>query len=320
MAKKKIPTPKKSKVTTTSKAEARKLKKPEYKTLRLTKRIKSDKPPIPGSLSLFGTSLATIRSRWLMFSGITIVYGVLTLFLVRGLGGFNLGLVKEEVNELFNRDLDRVSSGAILFTYLLSTTGSSSTSTGGVYQAFLLIIMSLAVIWAIRHVSAKSRVSIKDAFYKGMYPLIPFVIVLMVIALQLLPFVGGAWVFVNVIGGGVASSGIEQLAWGLLFALFTVLSIYMTSSSVFALYIVTLPDMTPLAALQSARKLVLHRRWMVIRKILFLPIVLLVLSAAVLIPLIIAAPLLAELTFFLFTMFALIVIHSYTYTLYRALL
>jgi uncharacterized membrane protein YoaK (UPF0700 family) len=94
----------------------------------------------------------------------------------------------------------------------------------------------------------------------------------------------------------------------------------MISSSLFALYIVTLPDMTPFKALRSARELVRHRRWTVLRKILFLPIILLVVAAIIMLPIIIWLTSLAQWVFFLLTMFALVAANAYMYTLYRELL
>ena len=94
----------------------------------------------------------------------------------------------------------------------------------------------------------------------------------------------------------------------------------MISSSIFALYIVTLPDMTPLKALRSARQLVRHRRWTVLRKILFLPILLIVVAAIVMLPIIIWTPPLAQWIFFVLTMFAIAAVHAYAYALYRELL
>jgi hypothetical protein len=94
----------------------------------------------------------------------------------------------------------------------------------------------------------------------------------------------------------------------------------MISSSLFALYIVTLPDMTPMKALRSARELVRHRRWTVLRKILCLPLILLVAGAVIMLPIIIVLTPLAQWVFFLLTMLALVAAHAYMYTLYRELL
>jgi hypothetical protein len=94
----------------------------------------------------------------------------------------------------------------------------------------------------------------------------------------------------------------------------------MLSSSLFALYIVTLPDMTPLTALRSARQLVRYRRWTVLRKIFWLPVALLILAAVIMVPIIIWLTAIAQWVFFLLTMFSLVATHAYMYNLYRELL
>ena len=108
--------------------------------------------------------------------------------------------------------------------------------------------------------------------------------------------------------------------WGILLFLFVLLSLYMITSSIFALYIVTLPDMTPMQALRSARNLVRFRRWTVMRKVLFLPLSLVVIGGLLLIPIIIFLTPIAEWVYFGLTMMSLAFIHSYIYTLYRELL
>ena len=182
------------------------------------------------------------------------------------------------------------------------------------------MITSLAVIWALRQVLAGVRVRVRDAYYLGMYPLIPFILVLLVIAVQLLPLVIGGTIYGIVISNGIAVYTVEKLAFALLFILLALLSLYMLSSSLFALYIVTLPDMTPMKALRSARELVRHRRWTVLRKILCLPIILLIVAAVIMVPIIIVLTPLAQWVFFVLTMFAVAAVHTYMYTLYRELL
>ncbi len=54
----------------------------------------------------------------------------------------------------------------------------------------------------------------------------------------------------------------------MIFFLLAMLTLIYVKSSLFALYIVTLPDMTPMKALRSARELARYRRWTVLRKIL----------------------------------------------------
>jgi hypothetical protein len=87
-----------------------------------------------------------------------------------------------------------------------------------------------------------------------------------------------------------------------------------------ALYIVTLPDMTPMQALKAARALVRYRRWVVLRKVLFLPLALLLIGALIVIPFALYVTPVAPLVFFVLTIIALAVLHSYMYLLYRQLL
>jgi hypothetical protein len=246
---------------------------------------------------------------------------LLNLVLVQGIaGGTDVSSLKHSLNQAFTGQLASLASAFSVFVVLIGSSGNGSSQTAGAYQLLLGIITSLAVIWALRQVLAGTPVRIRDAYYRGMYPLVPFILVLLVIGLQLLPLLIGSTLYNLVISNGIAVNLIEKLACLLLFVLLTIWSLYMISASLFALYIVTLPDMTPLKALRSARELVRGRRWTVLRKILCLPIILLIAAAVIMVPIIIVLTPLAQWIFFLLTMFALVAIHDYMYTLYRELL
>lgn len=300
----------------------RRVKQPIYKPFRLGKKIK---PPaqakLPSAFRLMRSALGLLKRHWKLFLGITLVYGLLTVILVRGFGGsLNLSDLKTTLKDGFGGQYGSLATGATLFSYLLGSAGSSSSPAGGVYQSLLMIIVSLATIWALRQVLAKNKIRVRDTFYSGVYPLIPFVLVLLVVGLQLIPLSIGSWLYSTVINNGIAVTALEKFIWIMLFFLLAVLSLYMICSSLFALYIVTLPNMTPMRALRSARQLVLHRRFLILRKILFMPLALLILGAIIMIPLIIFLTFAAEWIFFLLSMFVLTVVHAYMYTLYRELL
>ena len=111
-----------------------------------------------------------------------------------------------------------------------------------------------------------------------------------------------------------------MILWLIFLAFLALISLYMLTASRFAIYIVCLPDMTPMVALKSSLELVRYRRWTVMRKILFLPVFLFVAAGIVIIPLIFIAPVVAGVTFLFTSMFGLPIIHSYMYRLYRELL
>jgi hypothetical protein len=313
-----------AKKTTNAKSETdqpRRVKRSSYKSFKPSKRIKHDDKPLLGSFKLFAKSIKLIKNNWRLFLVITLIYCFLSIILVRGVGGgLDLNNVKSSLKGGFTGQFSQLATGTVLFGYLLGSSGGSASPAAGTYQTILVILMSLIVIWALRQVVAEHQIKARDAFYNGTYPLVQFVLVLAVISLQLLPIAIGAWLYTAITRSGIATGGVEKSIWLLFFFLMALLSLYMISSSIFALYIVTLKDMTPMKALRSARALVLHRRFAVLRKVLFLPLAIIILGAVIMIPLILLLTPVAEWIFFALSMFVLVVVHSYMYSLYRELL
>ena len=277
--------------------------------------------PLPKARVLFVVVLKQLWVHRLLFGGIVLIYGLLNILLVRGLSGSsdvtNLKSALDGVTHGFG---GRVTNSFTTFLTLLTTSGSGDTATSGVYQSVLLIICSLAFIWALRQTLAKNMVRVRDGFYQGMYPLVPFVLTFMLLGVQLLPFGIGAGLYSVVIGNGIAIHIWEKALWLLLFVGLAAWSLRMITASIFALYIATLPDMTPMRAYRSARELVYGRRLLVWRKLIFLPVMLLLLAVLIELPLIFFVTPVAEWVFFGLSMAALPVVHSYLYGLYREML
>lgn len=309
-----------AKVASRSAEKPRKLQQPSYRSFRLSKRIKHPGRPLPSAWKLLKHSIRLLWQHKVLFGGVLIVYALLQLILVQGILGADFTQTSELVDEAFGNQWSGLASGLTLFSYLVSSAGQTETAEANVYQSLLLLLVSLAIIWTLRQVQAGHAVRIRDAYYRGMYPLVPFILVLLVILLQIVPLLIGAWLYQTVVANGIAVSGIEHAFWVIIFALFATLSIYMICSSLFALYIATLPDMTPIKALRSARGLVLHRRWSVLRKLLFLLLFVVIVLALVLVPVIIIYAPAAPIVFYTLTVLAVGFIHTYLYGLYRELL
>lgn len=275
---------------------------------------------LPNAYRLSRQSFATVWRYRKLFFGISLIYGLLNLILVKGLSnGTDVSSLKSELNKVFTGNLGSLLSGLSIFAILVGSAGNGSSQTAGVYQLLLAIIVSLAIIWALREVLKGNRARIRDAYYQGMYPLIPFLLVLFVVGLELIPFLAGAWVYANVVTAGIAKTIAEQAIFIAILVLLTAFSMYLISSSIFALYIVTLPNMTPFRALRSARALVKKRRLPIIRKLLCLPLILLVIAAIIMLPIILLLTPIAQWVFFILTMLAMLAVNSYIYTLYREL-
>jgi hypothetical protein len=277
--------------------------------------------PLPKARLLFHSSLAVLWGRRKLFGGIVLIYGILNLAFVRGFAGSsNLTSLKATLDSVVHGVAGQLTSSLTTFVYLLGTSGSSNSATSGVYQTIALTVCSLAFIWALRQTQAKHDFRIRDSFYQGMYPLVPFLLVLLIIGLQLLPLVLGGSLYGAVVSNGIAVNVWEKLLFGAIFLALGLWSLRMITSSIFALYIVTLPDMAPLKAIRSAKQLVYGRRLLIWRKLIYLPIILLLIAVAVELPLILLLTPVAVWVFFAISMAALGVVHAYLYGLYRELL
>lgn len=304
------------------------------KTVSGPRRLKAGPPrrfwlhkPIKHPVTLPPVTLITKKTALILwqnkrlFLGISLLYALLTLIFLQGLNGTtNAGSVKSTLDHILTGNWGAIASGLGVFAVLLSSAVSSTSPAAGSYQFILALLTSLAIIWALRQRVSGTPIRIRDAYYLGMYPLIPFVLVLLVIVIQLLPFIIGAKLYVTVINNGIAAHLIERLFWLAVFVLLSLWSLYMISASAFALYIVTLPDMTPLKAIRSAKGLVQHRRFTVLRKMLCLPLILLIVAAIIMLPFILLVTSLSAWILFLLSMIGLVAVHAYMYTLYRELL
>ena len=316
------------KKTTEAKAKKprakRRLAKPSYRSFRLTKKLKHNNTDtnLASTKELLIRSFTVLRVNWRFFGGIALIYGVLLLVFVRGVGGgIDIEATKQSFSELVGQG-NQAASTLALFGVLLSGGDATNNEIVSLYQTIFVIVTSLAVVWGLRQAQSdnKTRLQVKDAFYKGMQPLIPVLLVLMLVTIQLSLISIAASIYTTVIEGGIAVLGIEKALWLLLIGLIILLALYLLSSSVLALYIVTLPNMTPLRSLRAAKKLVEHRRFAIIRRLLLMGIILMLLFGLVVIPAIAYVPVIAEPLFFLLSIVALPFIHAYVYNMYRSML
>jgi hypothetical protein len=312
--------PKTSAKNNSASNKPRRLKRPGYRPLWMGKRIKTPANKLPSGFRIFIKTFTIMEKRWKVFSIIAGLYLALTVIMVKGMAGSaDVSAIKDAVNKALNGQGNDLTVGFSVLGTLVGQTANPSNQAAGVYQMVLFVCFSLVIIWAFRQAYAKTSFTVRDAFYKAPTPLVPFVIVLLVMGLQLLPLILANLLYGVVLVQGVARTTIEQIVWGGVLIVLVSWSVWMVTRTMVALYIVTLPE-TPLRALRSARDLVRYRRWTVIRKILFLPLVLFIIGASVMLPVILVLPSIAEFVLSALAACSLVVVHGYLYTLYRELL
>lgn len=288
---------------------------------RTWRRPKVSYTPLPKARQLLRASLIRLKESRKAILGITLIYGIGVVLLVRGFSATqDFVTLRNLLDSLLTGSFGKIQSIGLQLTVLFGGSGTTNTPNGGVYQTILMVVCSLALIWVFRQAQAKKPVGTKRAFYQGMYPVIPFLLVLLIIGLQLLPMSIGSYLYTTLINTGIAVHTWEKLLSLAVFLLLSLWSLRMLTGSMFALYIVTLPDMAPLRAIRSAKQLVKGRRLLIWRKLLLLPAVIVIGTSLLVLPfLVFLTPVVVWVFFFISTLwFALI--HSYLYTLYRELL
>jgi hypothetical protein len=322
MASKKTTKPKKTKVSVAPPkvVEAAPTVKTPRKWLKRPKRAPIENKIIPSGFKLLKGAIQLARKNWKVFGTIVIIAALLNIIFVQQLSSLNVSDLRQRATELAGGNGSEFNTGLALLGLMIGGGTSTPNSDVAPSRSFIFIGVWLALIWTIRQVLLNKKVRARDGFYKGMYPLVPFLGVLMVVGLQLLPLLAGATLYSTVLNNGTAINAREQILWLGVFIVPAALSVYMFCSSFFALYIVTLPDMTPLKALRSARPLVKYRRLVVLRKMLFLPLVMFVAIVVVMLPVILFMASASGVVFFIITMMALALAHIYYYLLYRELL
>jgi hypothetical protein len=325
---KKAPTPqktspKKSPVKrrpTLSVRSPRSLKAAPNKRFRLHKPIRHP-VKLPSVWRLTKATTVVLWQNRVLFLVIIAWYALLSVIFVQNVSGTtNVANLKSTLEHIATGNLGAVASSLGVFAVLVGSTANTASPIAGFYQLVFGLITSLAIIWALRQRASGTKIRIRDTYYRGMYPLIPFILVLLVICVQLIPFVIGTRLYITVVSGGIAAHFIEKAFWLLLFLALAFWSLYMITATVFALYIVTLPDMTPIKSMRAAKKLVRHRRLIVLRKLICMPIILLLIAAVIMLPIILIAVSLAPWVLLLLSFAAIAAVHAYMYTLYRELL
>lgn len=258
-------------------------------------------------------------NKW-VFLSILLIYGVINFLLAQSItGGLNVNNLKTTADTLFHGQFKALSGGLTVFAVLIGA--ETGTYKSYSYGFILLLIVSLALIWTIRQYSnSQTKVRIRDAFYQGMYPLIPFIVILLVIALELVPLIIGGAIYADSVINGVAVNVLEKAVFILITFGLAAITLYWLSGSIFALYIVTLPGMTPVKALKTASQLVHKRRLPVLLRLFCLPLGLLVIYLIIMLPVIIWLAPASQVILIILMLLSISVVHSYLYNLYQDLL
>lgn len=220
-------------------------------------------------------------------------------------------------------------AGALFFGGIGGAFSQTPTDTQRIFAAFLSLFAWLAVVWALRSILSGTVPKVRDAIYNSGAPIAPFMIIVGIIILQLLPFAVAILGLTAATTTGFLTNGVEAMLFWVVFALLSVLSVYWLSASFIASVIVTLPGMYPLRALKIASDLVVGRRFRILLRIAWALLLLILTWLIVMIPLILLDMFIKDLwpvitwlpivpiAFTALTSLTVVWLSSYVYLLYR---
>jgi hypothetical protein len=269
-------------------------------------------------------SLATqtwqeLTAFWRPLFGVTLVYLVLYFIFVLG---FNVSYSYQDIVASVALQIGENASWlpqksvTVLNVFGSGFSGQSDAST--VMQFLLFIIATMAIIWTLRSLRALKHIKIRTAYYEGPAQFVPFILVVFLLFLTLLPSAIGSAIF------GVAqltgAQGLELTLAGVLAAALFFGSVYLFCAWFPALYIVSLPKGTPIKSMKLAWGLTKGKRFWLVRTLVSLAI-LLALSAFLSIFLVVLIlPVVSVFMAFIVSFAVFTVAQTFMYITYRSMI
>ena len=277
---------------------------------------------------------------WKIFLPLLLIFVGLYIFLIGAMSENTLADVRANVEQT-NKDvadgkIGTVGKAGLTLLGIISTGGLTTMNDAQVVIAVLLFtIIWLVTIYLARHLLAgHQEIKMRDGFYSALSPLVSTLVVGLIIFLEAVPIMLTIIVFQVALTTEFLSTPFYALLFFMFAALMITLSLYLLSSSFFAIIVVSAPGLYPLTAVRMAKNLIMGRRLRFLIRVFYLVIIVALLYLLLLMPAIILDGVLKAQFAWLaeskipfvaiiqltITVFIFIYLSIYFYLFYRALL
>ena len=298
------------------------------------------KTELPSLTSQASAAFKMFFKFWKIFLPLLLIFVGLYIFLIGAMSENTLADVKANVEQT-NKDvadgkIGTVGKAGLTLLGIISTGGLTTMNDAQVVIAVLLFaIIWLVTIYLARHLLAgHQEIKMRDGFYSALSPLVSTLVVGLIIFLEAIPIMLTIIVFQVALTTEFLSTPFYALLFFMFAALMITLSLYMLSSSFFAIIVVSAPGLYPLTAVRMAKNLIMGRRLRFLIRVFYLVIIVALLYLLLLMPAIILDGVLKAQFAWLaeskipfvaiiqltITVFIFIYLSIYFYLFYRALL
>ena len=298
------------------------------------------KTELPSLTSQANAAFKMFFKFWKIFLPLLLIFVGLYIFLIGAMSENTLADVKANVEQT-NKDvadgkIGTVGKAGLTLLGIISTGGLTTMNDAQIVIAVLLFtIIWLVTIYLARHLLAgHQEIKMRDGFYSALSPLVSTLVVGLIIFLEAVPIMLTIIVFQVALTTEFLSTPFYALLFFMFAALMITLSLYLLSSSFFAIIVVSAPGLYPLTAVRMAKNLIMGRRLRFLIRVFYLVIIVALLYLLLLMPAIILdGALKSQFTWFAeskipfvaiiqltITVFIFIYLSIYFYLFYRALL
>lgn len=298
------------------------------------------KTELPSLTSQASAAFKMFFKFWKIFLPLLLIFVGLYIFLIGAMSENTLADVKANVEQT-NKDvadgkIGTVGKAGLTLLGIISTGGLTTMNDAQVVIAVLLFaIIWLVTIYLARHLLAgHQEIKMRDGFYSALSPLVSTLVVGLIIFLEAVPIMLTIIVFQVALTTEFLSTPFYALLFFMFAVLMITLSLYLLSSSFFAIIVVSAPGLYPLTAVRMAKNLIMGRRLRFLIRVFYLVIIVALLYLLLLMPAIILdGALKSQFTWFAeskipfvaiiqltITVFIFIYLSIYFYLFYRALL
>lgn len=210
-----------------------------------------------------------------IFAWLAVVYSILTIMFV-GMASQDAytelnNTLQTTGGDIFATSWGRVSqAGLLLLGGIAGNFTVTPSAVQQVYAVILVLLVWLTSVWLLRAILAGNKPRMRDGLYNAGAPLIPTFFVSLLLVVQMLPGAIALIAYSAATASGLLSTGVEAMIFWAAAGLLMLLSLYLITSTLFALIIVTLPGMYPMKAIRTAGDLVIGRRLRILYRLLWL--------------------------------------------------
>ena len=251
------------------------------------------KTELPSLTSQASAAFKMFFKFWKIFLPLLLIFVGLYIFLIGAMSENTLADVKANVEQT-NKDvadgkIGTVGKAGLTLLGIISTGGLTTMNDAQIVIAVLLFtIIWLVAIYLARHLLAgHQEIKMRDGFYSALSPLVSTLVVGLIIFLEAVPIMLTIIVFQVALTTEFLSTPFYALLFFMFAALMITLSLYLLSSSFFAIIVVSAPGLYPLTAVRMAKNLIMGRRLRFLIRVFYLVIIVALLYLLLLMPAII---------------------------------